>query len=245
MITLYQFHRVWNLPNASIFCMRVETYLRMTGIAHEVQFINNPQQAPKGKLPYIQLDGVLYPDSEFIIDELKTRYGNTLDQDLTEEQRAVALLIEHACCERLYWIVVYLRWQNETGWAQVKPDFFCRLPTIPKLFVPEMIRKRMIKALYYQGTGRHTLDEVIYLGRKTIDALVTLLGDKPYFLGDKPTSVDATTFSFIANLLMTPVNDGLKEYALKIDALKSYCNRMWDAFYSDFTKPHYVIPAKV
>ena len=235
MITLYQFHRIWGLPNASPFCMKVETYLRMTKLPYDVKFISNPQQAPKGKLPYIQIDGKNYPDSEFIIDELKHRYGDELDKDLTKEQRALAVLIDNVFCERLYWVVVYLRWKTDAGWATIKPAYFGHLPTIPTLFVPAMVRKSMIKALDYQGTGRHGLDEVIHQGCKTIEALTELLGDKPFFFGDKPTSVDATAFAFIANLLMSPVNDSLKQHALKIDTVKAYCDRMWELFYSDFS----------
>ena len=74
MITLCQFHRIWGLPNASPFCMKVETYLRMIKLPYDVRFISNPQQASKGKLPYIQIDGKNHPDSEFIIDELKYRF---------------------------------------------------------------------------------------------------------------------------------------------------------------------------
>lgn len=237
MITLYQFHSVWGLPNASPFCMKVETYLRMEKLPYKIKRIHNPQQAPKGKLPYIQIDGKVYPDSELIIDELKTLYGNGLDTHLTEEQQALGTLIENACCERLYWIVVYFRWQDEPGWAQVKEDYFANLPVLPKLFVPSLIRKKMIKALYYQGVGRHSVEEVIHLGKKTLDALACILGSQPYFLGDKPTSIDATAFSFIANLVMTPIHNPLKQYALEKVNLTAYCKRMWDMFYSDFAKP--------
>ncbi len=164
MMTLYQFYRVWGLPNASPFCMKVETYLRMMNLPYDTKFINNPQQAPKEKLPYVQIEEINYPDSEMIIEELKKRYGDELDKDLTEEQRTLSVLIEHAFCERMYWVLVYLRWQNDAGWALAKQAYFTKLPALPKLFVPSMIRKKMLKALYYQGIGRHNTEEVIHLG---------------------------------------------------------------------------------
>ena len=70
-----------------------------------------------------------------------------------------------------------------------------------------------------------------------MDALTYTLGDKPYFLGDKPTRIDATAFAFIANLLMSPVNDALKQHALQFDTIKAYCSRMWDQYYTDFPRP--------
>lgn len=237
MINLYQFYRTWGLPSASPFCMKLETYLRMANLSYEPQFINNPQQAPKEKLPYIQIDDVNYPDSELIIDALKKRYDDVLDKDLTKEQQALAVLIDNTFCERMYWVIAYMRWQNDAGWSVLKEGYFGHLPAPVKLFLPSIIRKKMLKALYLQGTGRHSMEEVIQLGCKTMNALAYILGDEPYFLGDKPTSIDATAFAFIANLLMSPIDDGLKQHALQSDTIKAYCSRMWDIYYTDFPKP--------
>lgn len=239
MITLYQFYRVWGLPNASPFCMKIETYLRMAGLLYNTKFINNPQQAPKGKLPYIDIDGEKYADSEFIIDELKSRYGDILDQNLTEEQQVLSMLIDNVFCERFYWLCVYMRWQYEANWTQVNKDYFGRLPMLLKLFLPSMIRRKTLKSLYHQGIGRHSLEEVVIMGQKSFDSMASLLGSKPYFLGDTPSSIDATAFSFIANILMGPLNDPLKQHGMKIPHLITYCDRMWDEFYSDFEKPNH------
>lgn len=192
MITLFQFHRIWNLPNPSPFCMKVETYLRMAKIPYENKFVSNPQKSPKKKLPHIKMDGKFYPDSELIIDELKLRFGDELDKNLTPEQKALAVLIDISFSDRLYWISVYLRWQNEAGWEQIKDSMFEKLPVLAKLFVPNMFRKHLLKQLHQQGTGRHSLQEIIQMGIKNLDAMVVILGDKKYFLGDKPTTVDAT-----------------------------------------------------
>lgn len=236
LIDLYQFHPIWGLPNASPFCMKLETYLRMAKLPYKVHYISNPQRAPKGKLPYVQIDEKSYADSELIIDELKSQFGDPLDFGLTEEQRALGHLIEQAFCERLYWIFVYLRWQDEAGWSIVKDVYFRNMPTLLKLFVPALIRKKMLKALYMQGTGRHSKDEIVLLGRKTIDALEKILGTQPYFLGDKPSSIDATAFAFVANLLMSPLKDPLKQYALQQKSINAYCHRMWDSFYPELPK---------
>lgn len=58
MIQLYQFAPAFDLPNASPFCMRLETYLRMAALPFEIpRFkLQQFQGAPKGKMPYI-VDG--------------------------------------------------------------------------------------------------------------------------------------------------------------------------------------------
>ena len=71
MITLYQFSPVWGLPNTSPFCLKVETYLRMTEVPYEIKFVMDPRKSPKGKLPVIKMNGETIPDSELIIDYLK------------------------------------------------------------------------------------------------------------------------------------------------------------------------------
>ena len=49
MIRLHQFKRQWGIANPSPFCMKVETYLRMTGLAYEVIEEASPLNAPKKK----------------------------------------------------------------------------------------------------------------------------------------------------------------------------------------------------
>lgn len=236
MITLYQFNRLWGLPNASPFCMKVETYLRMANIAYEVRPLNNPQKSPKKKFPFIKDNGKVVADSEFIIAYLKEKYGDTLDDRLSNKHKALSVLIDNCFSERLYWIVLYLRWQYEPNWQLLKGDFFNALPAFLKLFVPTLVRRNMLTELYNQGTGRHSLQEVVVMGIRTIDALVEILGEQSYFLGDKPTSIDATAFAFMANMLWIRVNDPLKDYFMSKKLLVSYCNRMWDNYFSDFQK---------
>lgn len=233
MITLYQFHRHWGLANASPFCMKLETYLRMAKLSYEIKYIDDPRRAPKGKLPYVKIDGSLYTDSELIINELKKRFGDTLDNELSPEQKALGHIIESNFNEQVYWFIVYFRWQDEDGWAKVNETFFAKLPAFPKLFVPYLVRKQMLKALYAQGMGRHEKEELVHLGKKTIEAMAEFLGSKPYFLGDKPRSVDATAYAFLANILIPPMKNPLQDLVAENGNLVAYCERMKTSFYSD------------
>lgn len=237
MITLYQFHRIWGLPNSSSFCMKLETYLRMIELPYENKFVSNPQKSPKRKLPHIKMDGCFYSDSELIIDKLKIRFGDVLDKELIAEQHALAVMLDIACSERLYWVSVYMRWQYEKGWEQVKNTMFGRLTRISKLYIPNLFRKFMLKQLNEQGMGRHSFEEVTQLGIKTLDALAVILGSNQYFLGDKPTSIDATTFSFLANIIWAPLCDPVKVHIMKQENIMQYCHRMWDRYYPELPKP--------
>jgi len=146
MIRLYQFAPAFGLPNASPFCMKVETFLRMAGLSYECPRDADLRKAPKGKLPYIVDEGAVVSDSSFIVDHLKRKYGDPLDSHL--------------------------------GAA----DF---------------------------------------------------LGDKPFFLGARPSSLDATAYAFLANILWVPLESPLKAHAQTYPQLAAYCARMREKYYGN------------
>jgi glutathione S-transferase len=67
MIELHQFSPNWGLPNASPFCMKLETYLRMANLPHQVVYEDKMDKAPKGKMPYIVDQGKKLGDSNLIL----------------------------------------------------------------------------------------------------------------------------------------------------------------------------------
>jgi len=232
MINLYQFPPVWGLPNGSPFCMKVETYLRMAGLPYQYARGADIRKAPKGKFPVIEDDGKLVPDSEFIVDYLKATYGDPLDGRLTPAERAVALAVRRLMEEHLYWCEIYSRWGIAEHWAITKAAFFAGLPAPLRWFVPNLVRKSQLKALYRQGIGRHSRDEIYALGKADITALADFLAGKPFFMGEQPTSLDATAYAFLANILQQPIADPLQAHARSLANLGRYCERMKQRYYA-------------
>lgn len=236
MIILYQFPPLLGLPNCSPFCLKIETYLRMQEIPYEVKYVNNPRTAPKGKLPFIK-DGETYiADSEFIIKYLEKKVGNSLDKHLSKDQKAQALLLEKSLSEYLYWIIVYNRWQNEQIWPFIKEAYFAKLPFPAKLFIPALVRKSTLKALYSQGMGRHTKEEIFSLSLEIINAIALNLGEQKYFFGELST-IDSTAFAFLVNMAASPYQDEVKNQLYQHKNLLLYCDRMWNNFYPEIAKP--------
>jgi glutathione S-transferase len=228
MIKLHQFAPAFGLPNASPFCLKLETYLRMTSQPFEIPppSMSDMGKAPKGKMPYIEDQGITIADSTFVIEYLKTTYGDLLDDWLTDGEKAVALAFQRMIEENLYWTVVHSRWIAPDGWNKTKVEFFRTLPAPLKLFVPALARRGLVKALHGHGMGRHSETEIYAIGKKDLTAVATFLGRKTFFMGEQPSSIDATVFGFTANLLLAPVESPLKEHALKYPQLLAYCERM-------------------
>ena len=235
MLELYQPPRpkAWGiLPNMSPFCVKLETYLRMAKIPHEVKS-GNPRKAPKGKIPYIIDDGKMTGDAGLIIDSLKTKYGDPLDQNLSAKERAILLATRRMMEEHTYFAVLYLRWSTPNSFEYVKNFFMPFLPPIIGGPIMCKIRSSLLASTRAQGMGRHTREEIIGLAKADIDAYSALLGDNLFFLGDSPTSLDATMFGFLINAMWVPWDCELKSYALGKQNLVDYVERMKTTYWKD------------
>lgn len=231
MITLYQFSPLWGLPNVSPFCLKLETYLRMANLPFQVRYVNNPRKSPKGKLPFIKDEGHVVGDTSLIIDYLKNKYGDPLDQHLTAEQKAQGLAVQRLIEEHAYWAAAYARWADPAGWAIVGRDYFQGVPSYLRWLVKRMAQKSFHNQMYNHGMGRHSRDEIYAMGNKDITAITTLLGDKQFFFGDKPSSIDAVLYGFLANILFTPIESPLKKHAETFPNLKKYCEQIRKLYY--------------
>ncbi len=233
MITLYQFAPVWSIPNPSHFCVKVETYLRMTKLKYEV-VETMPLKAPLGKLPYLEDQGNKIADSRLIIRYLQAQYGETLDAHLTAVERATAKAWQRLIEEHLYWQSMYTRWSfGDANWQQNKNGAFKVLPVPIRECIGLTYRYLIKKQIYGQGTGRLNQDDIFALATEDVSALADFLGEKSYFMGEKPTTIDATVYGFLVNIIACPIESPLKNYALEQKNLVAYCQRMQNLYFSE------------
>lgn len=226
MIRLHQFAPAFGLPNASPFCMKLETYLRMVGLPYELVNSGDVLRAPKGKLPFIDDDGTRVADTNFIVEYLKGRYGDPLDAALSPEQAAVATAFQRLLEEDLYWAVVQTRWVEDAGWQKTRDAFFGALPVPLRWIVPPLARRGLRSEMRGHGMGRHSAAEIHAIGCRDVTAVADFLADKPFMLGESPTSLDATAHAFLANLLWAPVDSPIQRHARARPTLEAYCQRM-------------------
>lgn len=226
MIRLHQFAPAFGLPNASPFCMKLEMYLRMAGLPYEAVNSGDVLKAPKRKLPYIE-DGVrVLADSTFIIDYLKTTYGDLLDHWLDPAQRAVALAFQRLFEENLYWAVVHTRWAEPAGWEKTREAFFSGVPAPVRWILPTLARRGVLSEMNGQGMGRHSAAEIHAIGARDVGAVADFLADKPFLIGEQPCSLDAVGYAFLANLLWAPVESPIRDALREHANLVAYCERM-------------------
>lgn len=236
-VTLYKYGPACGLPDLSPFCIKLETFLRMAQIPYETS-LGYPSQAPKGKLPYIEYNGNIVSDSSLIVDFLTDTFDVPLDSTLDNRQTAVGRAFQSMIEEHLYFAIVYFRWQDEEGWSSYESVV---TQTIHQAGAPmwlsstlsKMSRKSVLKSLLAQGTGRHSRAEVSDLACQQLSAMSNFLTTKSFFLGEKPSSIDATVYSFLASILFPPFENPLREHALELTYLVDYCERMRNRYWND------------
>ena len=232
MITLYGFGPGPGLPDFSPFVVKTMLLLKLAGLDY-VEDRSGLRRAPKGKLPYIDDGGVIVADSTLIRWHIEKTRGIDLDRGLTPEQRAIAWAAEKMCEDHLYWIAVRGRWLDDANFARGPARFFDSAPALLRPILRNVVRGRVRKALYAQGTGRYTDEEAIRLGLRDGETLATLLGDKPYFFGDAPCGADATFFAFIAADLAPIWESPLRDAAKRAPNIVAYRDRILQAYFPD------------
>ena len=92
----------------------------------------------------------------------------------------------------------------------LRQALFGTLPSEVAATVFARIREQVRANIFGHGLGRHNREEMYSLAIDDITALSAFLGDKPYALGDQPTTLDATAYGFLAALLVPPIASPLK-----------------------------------
>jgi glutathione S-transferase len=83
----------------------------------------------------------------------------------------------------------------------------------------------MRRHLFERGVGRHSPTEVEALGRADLDALVALLGDGPYVLGETPTKIDASAFGLLAVTIRSGIPGPVASCARAQPSLVAFVDR--------------------
>jgi glutathione S-transferase len=226
VITLWQFEPSLGVPNASPFCMKVETWLRLAGLEYRARHALLPLRAPLGKLPYVEDGGRKIADSGCIIAELSRSHGVDLDAALDARGRATAHVCGRMVEEHLYWALVYTRWIHPAHWPVMREASFGKLPRAMRGAVANFARRKITRDARGHGLALHHPDEIYRRAEADIASMATLLGEHDYMMGAHATNLDATAYAFLANCWEVPIDSPLKAAVNDHPNLVAYCVRM-------------------
>ncbi|KAL3098661.1 hypothetical protein niasHS_000448 [Heterodera schachtii] len=239
IVYLVQFPRTHNVLSPSPFALKLETWLRINGLKY--RNVNNEftKASAKGQIPFIELNGRQFADSNLIIDHLRNHFKVSIDSRLSTHERALGraftILIEESLFRCLqYDHSIDFGWlATENGWAVHMSGF--------QKFLFQKIKLKKFQGFYKsvlmaQGYGRHSETEVEEIAKKDLIALSTLLGDKNFLFGEFPTTLDATLFGHLVQFTDTPLHSKAIKPMLEknVPNLLAFVKRMKQRFWPDW-----------
>lgn len=234
MIVLFGGGPAFGLPEVSPYVTKTEVQLKIGRIPF-VKELSRPDASPKGQIPFIQDNGRQVADSTFIRAYVERRFGIDLDQGLSSVERAESWAIERMIENHLGWVAGYERFMIEENFRKGPAHWFDGAPDEMREQLIAGLKQQMTTNLRAVGVGRHTPEEITWLGEKSLSSLSILLGDKPYLMGETATAIDATAFGALAQIYSPFFEMPLQRCARECRNLQSYVARLMERFYPDFT----------
>ena len=95
----------------------------------------------------------------------------------------------------------------------------------------------MARDAWSQGLARHSPKDLLYLAKRGIKSISTILGDKTFFHGDFVSETDCVAYSFIQGLMAEKdlwPNPLLDYVAVECPNLVQYAERIQKIYFPDF-----------
>ncbi len=227
MLTLYSYPTLFGVADNNGYGLKVFAFLKLAGMPFGHEHIFDASKAPRGQLPYIVDGNDTVGDSETILKFVTEKYRLGIDAALTDAQRTQNLLIARML-DDLYWVMSYSRWKDERYWPLFRDALLREHPSVTK--------EGLIKAqefnfqrYYYQGIGRYDPDAAMARGLADLGALAGLIPRQGYVHGDKPTSIDAGIYGFVANIYFYDIDTPLKQFVAAHDNIVRHCRAIHEA----------------
>jgi glutathione S-transferase len=221
MITLYSYPRLFGVADNNGYGLKVYAFLRLAGVAFEHQHIFDASAAPRGQLPYIVDDGQAIGDSDSIIEHVTGKYGVTLDEGRTAQQRDLDHLVTRLL-DDLYWTMSYSRWKDEAFWPAFRAALLREHPGLTAEGL-QKAREFNLQRYHFQGIGRFAPAAAYARGIADLQVLTHLVPTGSYVRGPQPSTIDAAIYGFIANIYYFRIETPLRQFVCEHPNLVGHC----------------------
>ena len=238
MIKVFGLAKSWEFPDASPYTCKLVMWLRMVAIEYDLLYVPWPEmikRAPRKSVPWVEdSDGEVIHDSQRIIARLTAKRGITLDAHLSACERAQMRAWQRLLEDHYYWCgLVQMRWVEDHNWAIYKRELAAELEPSPEIeLFFQNIRDYLVAEFRGHAVGKMTVDEVRAVACQDLDALSDWLGTSAWFMGDRPSSVDAVLYACLLQTYATPCTSPVVDYARGKGNLQAYFERLRAEFWS-------------
>jgi glutathione S-transferase len=225
-LVVYTFSPDWGLPTGGPFALKLIKWLEIAGLPFEQRIENNPARGPKGKNPWIELDGDRIGDSEVIIEILAKRSGFDIDAGLSPEQRALSHAVRRMLEEHFHQVFEWELFVHPNGAAWVQGVAESIVPKPLAGLAASAFSGRLRRQLHARGIARHSDDVIAGKGRADVEAFEVLLGNGPYLTGERPCMADVSAYGLLAPMAHWPMRTPVADYVKSRPVLLAYLERV-------------------
>ncbi len=226
MITLFSYPKLFGVADNNGYGLKVYAFLKLAGMPFVHQNIFDASKAPRGQLPYIIDEGEAIGDSETIIAYLKHTYDPPIDRNLIAANHDTNTMVARLL-DDLYWVMSYSRWKDEDFWPLFRDALIREYPDLTEADLNKA-REFNFKRYHFQGIGRFDPAGAYARGVADLEVLAHLVPASGFVHGEKPGSVDAAIYGFIANIHFYPIATPLKQFVAAQTNLVRHCTEIHD-----------------
>lgn len=188
------------LESLSPFCLKVHRALKFHGLSYERRHALRPSEHkkynPTGQAPVLLIDGKPVPDSTAIIKALDALGSKSLIP-ADRSRRAEAWFWEDYADGVLGYYVFAARWFDDRNWDALSADHFAPMPGFLKPWLPNRIRKRILKSMSSMEFIRVGQAECWKNFQEHLDMLEDKAPESGYWLGEDLTVADIGLFGIL------------------------------------------------
>jgi glutathione S-transferase len=226
MLELVTLPPAFGMRNVSPFCLKAEMLLTSLDLPFTMSEEGDPRKAPKGKLPYLIVDGERLADSELIVEYLDMTTQGQVYAGLAANDKSHGLGLTRLAEDHLYWMMVASRWLDDDWWPNVVEGFFGTVPKLIRPLVTSRVRKQMQLTYNLQGLGRHSYEEQEGFAKRDLEALNAAVEGRTFLFGDTPNVFDFTIAAMMAGIYDNQPGTWVTRLAQPFAALRDYTDRV-------------------
>ena len=225
MTTLHGWGPMFGCPSPSPYVMKSDIQLQMLGVEFD-RAIADLDSVSKKKAPYVEDEGEIIEDSNFIRAHFEKKLGRSLMDGLTPAQQAQSWAFERMAEGHLNAVMAGERWMIDENFNKGPAVFFMDAPEPMRAQIMKETRDGIRANRYASGIGRHSRDEQLQLAAWDIAAIAAQLGDQRFLFGDEPTVADASVSAVLISSSTQYFDTPLPGIIAEHGKLAGYMRRM-------------------
>jgi metaxin len=223
----------WQIPTVSPHCLAVDVYAKISHIPVTRIPTNNLGMSPTNEFPMLIVneEGAICGLSEIFTKLADIGYPLAQDELLSDVERSDMLAFCALIEEKLYNCQLYDWWMQNDNYDNFTRLAFQNDYSFPlNILMKQQRKKAVLNHLDY--IGYNSKEKVEKVAKEIYEALATKLGEKEFFFGESPTTLDCVVFGFLQTQSFKELtNSKLREILLSKKNLVAFCNNFINNWY--------------